>query len=100
MHKVSRYLLKNTVYIFLLANIVALLWPGRPFVWLNGLALGLCLLVHFLIRLTVRRYAMIFGRSREEIVDLLGRYIEDERRGRKSFHDYLLIQSMQGPSGR
>jgi len=100
MHKVNRYLLKNTVYIVLLANIVALLLPARPFVWLNLLALALCLLMVFLIKLTVKRYAAVFGKSRGEIADLLGRYIEDERRGRKSFHDYLLIQSMQGQSGR
>lgn len=100
MHKVSRYLLKNTVYIFLLANIVALLLPGsRMFVWLNLLALILCGLVYGLIRLTVDRYAKVFGRSREEITDLLGRYIEDENRGKKTFHDYLLIKSMQRQSG-
>ena len=100
MHKVNRYLLKNAVYIVLLANIVALLLPGRPMIWLNLLALLLCLLMLFLIRLTVQRYAAVFGKSRDEIADLLGRYIEDERRGRKSFYDYLLIQSMQGQSGR
>lgn len=99
MHKVNRYLIKNSVYILLLANIVALLLPGRPLLWLNLLALALCLLMLFLIRLTVQRYAVVFGKSRDEITDLLGRYIEDERRGRKSFYDYLLIQSMQGQSG-
>jgi uncharacterized membrane protein YdbT with pleckstrin-like domain len=99
MHKVNKYLLKNTVYIFLLANILALLFQGeRWFVWLNILALILCILVYGLIRLTIQRYTSVFGKSREEIVDLLGRYIEDDRRGKQSFYDYLMIKSMQGQS--
>ncbi|TLM65859.1 MAG: hypothetical protein FDZ69_08250 [Deltaproteobacteria bacterium] len=90
MHTVDRYLLKNALYIVLLANIIALLPLGRhPFVWLNAAALGLCLLLLWLIRLTIRRYADTFGRSAGEVKDLLGRYIEDDRRGRGSFYDYL-----------
>jgi hypothetical protein len=100
MNKVNRYLLKTAVYIFLLANIMALLLPGETLlVWLNVVAVALCLLMVGLIRLTVRRYAAAFGKSREEVIALLGRYIEDERRGKKSFYDYLMIDSMQGPSG-
>lgn len=90
MHKVDRYLLKNACYIFLLANIIAYLFQGRPlFLWLNAAALGLCLLLFCLIRLTVRRYADEFGRGREEVKALLGEYIEDDKRGKLSFHDYL-----------
>ena len=90
MHTVDRYLLKNACFIFLLANIVAYM-PRELnlFPWLNALALMLCLLMLFLIRLTVRRYAGEFGRSREEVKDLLGSYIEDDRRGKVSFYDYL-----------
>ena len=101
MHKVNRYLIKNSVYIFLLANIFALVFSGsRMFVWMNVLALLLCIVMQFLIRLTIQRYALVFGKSRAEVADLLGRYIEDERRGKKSFYDYLMIQSMQGPASR
>jgi hypothetical protein len=42
-----------------------------------------------LIRLTVRRYAEEFGMDREAVKDLLGKYIEDDRRGKVSFYDYL-----------
>lgn len=101
MNKVNRYLIKNSIYIFLLANIIALLFRGNSlFVWLNAVALGLCLLMSALIRLTVRRYAAVFGKSPKEVVDLLGRYIEDERRGKKSFYDYLMINCMQGQTNR
>ena len=90
MHKVDRYLLKNTFFIFLLANIIAYvpqemnLFPG-----LNAVAFCLCLLMFCLIRLTVRRYAEEFGKTREVVKDLLGEYIEDDKRGKVSFNDYL-----------
>lgn len=91
MHKVDLYLLKNAFYIFLLANIVAL-FPREKnlFPLMNVIALGLFLLMLFLIRKTVRRYADEFGRSREDVKTLLGKYIEDDKRGKVSFHDYLL----------
>ena len=90
MHKVDRYLLKNAIYIVLLANIIAYFFNGSTlFLLLNGGALVLCLLLFFLIRLTVRRYADEFGRARSEVKDLLGSYIEDDKRGKVSFYDYL-----------
>ena len=101
MHKVRKYLLKNTLYIFLLANIIALFFSGGSrFLWFNALACILCLLMYGLIRLTIQRYAAVFGKSREDIADKLGRYIEDDHRGKKSFYDYLMIKSMQGRSDR
>ncbi|NJC88503.1 MAG: hypothetical protein FIB02_08230 [Desulfuromonas sp.] len=90
MHKVDLYLLKNSCYVFLLANIIAYIPKGpQLFPWLNAIALALCLLLYYLIRLTVRRYADEFGRSREEVKDLLGKYIEDDKKGKVSFYDYL-----------
>ena len=90
MHKVDLYLLKNSCYIFLLANIIAYIPRGTYlFPWMNALALGLCLLMLFLIRLTVSRYADEFGKSREEVKSLLGKYIEDDKKGKLSFYDYL-----------
>ncbi len=90
MNKVNVYMLKNFLYVFLLANIIALLFRGRQlFVWMNVIALVICVLVFLLIRLTVRRYAAEFQKSRDEVRDLLGQYIEDEQRGKTSFHDYL-----------
>lgn len=90
MHKVDRYLLRNAVYIFLLANIIAYIPKGAwPFPVLNAVALMLCLLLFYLIRLTVHRYAGEFGMDREKVKDLLGQYIEDDRRGKVSFYDYL-----------
>jgi hypothetical protein len=90
MHKVDRYLFKNIFFIFLLANIVAYI-PRELnlFPWLNAIAFCLCLLMYFLIRLTVRRYAGEFDLPRDEVKDLLGRYIEDDKRGKVSFYDYL-----------
>ena len=90
MHKVDLYLLKNAFFIFLLANIIAY-FPREMnlFPWLNAIAFCLCLLMFFLIRLTVSRYAGEFGKSREAVKDLLGKYIEDEKRGKVSFYDYL-----------
>jgi len=89
-HKVDRYLLKNSVYIFLLANIIAYIPKGTHlFPWLNAIALAFCLLLFFLIRLTTRRYADEFGKSREEVKDFLGKYIEDDKKGKVSFYDYL-----------
>ena len=90
MNKVDLYLLKNTFYFFLLANIIALCFPGsKPFPLMNALALGLSLLMLALIRLTIVRYAKDFSKSREEVKMLLGEYIEDDKRGKVSFHDYL-----------
>ena len=84
MHTVDRYLLKNAFFIFLLANIVAYIFKGMElFPWLNALALGLCLLLFSLIRLTVRRYADEFGRPRElddDLVVALGAYSQCFRR--------------------
>ena len=90
MHKVDRYLLKNAFFIFVLANIIAYI-PREMnlFPWLNALAFSLCLLLFCLIRLTIRRYAEEFGMSGAEVKDLLGKYIEDEKRGKISFNDYL-----------
>lgn len=90
MHKVDRYLLKNAFFIFLLANIIAYV-PREMnlFPWLNAIAVGLCLVMFFLIRLTVRRYAEEFGKTRKQVKDLLGTYIEDDKRGKVSFNDYL-----------
>ena len=90
MHKVDLYLVKNSLYIFLLANIIGF-FPRETnlFPWLNAIALCLCLLMAFLIRLTVRRYAAEFGKPPDEVKTLLGRYIEDDKRGKLSFHDYL-----------
>ena len=97
MHTVDRYLLKNTCLIFLLANIVAYLFGGDAlFLWLNALALGLGLLLFCLIRLTVGRYADEFGKPRGDIKELLGRYIEDDRRGKVSFYDYLKRRVVSG----
>lgn len=93
MHKVDRYLLKNSLYIFLLANIIACVPRGKIFfLWLNIVALAICLLLLFLIRLTIRRYAVAFGKSGEDVKNLLGRYIEDDTRGKLSFYDYLQRQ--------
>ena len=90
MNKVDLYLLKTTFYFFLLANIIALCFPGsKPFPLMNALALGLSLLMLVLIRLTIVRYAKDFSKSREEVKTLLGEYIEDDKRGKVSFHDYL-----------
>ena len=90
MHTVDRYLLKNIAYIFVLANILAFIPRGAAFfVGLNAVALAVALLLFYLIRLTVRRYAAEFAREQGEVKDLLGRYIEDEKRGKVSFHNYL-----------
>jgi hypothetical protein len=89
-HKVDLYLLKNSFYIFLLANIIAYV-PREPYLfpWLNLVAFAFCLLLFVLIRLTVRRYAGEFGKAPQEVKDLLGQYIEDDKRGKVSFYDYL-----------
>lgn len=94
MNKVDRYLLKTSCYFFALANIVALLLPGpNLFLWVNLTAVLITLLMLLLIWLTIRRYAADFGRSRAEVKVLLGTYIEDESRGKQSFHDYLQARS-------
>jgi hypothetical protein len=89
-HKVDIYLLKNSFYIFLLANIIAYV-PREPYLfpWLNLVAFALCLLLFVLIRLTVKRYAAEFEKNPEEVKALLGKYIEDDKRGKISFYDYL-----------
>lgn len=101
MHKVDLYLLKTSCYFFVLANIVALCFPARQlFPLMNALALGLSLLMFGLIRLTIVRYARDFGKSRNEVKDLLGEYIEDGKRGRISFHDYLKRRQPLDPPAR
>ena len=90
MHKVDVYLLKNACYFFALANIIPLIFPKANLtLWTNGVALLLSLVLLILIRLTVRRYADIFGKSRSEVKQLLADYIVDKRRGKLSFYDYL-----------
>lgn len=90
MHKVDIYLLKNSIYILLLANLIALiLHKLHLFLHLNVIALGLDLIVFFLIRLTIYRYAGKFDKTRPQIKDLLGRYIEDDAEDKLSFHDYI-----------
>ena len=99
MHKVDIYLLKNSCYIFLLANVIAYV-PRDPYLfpWLNLLALGLCLVLVTLIRLTVRRYSGEFGVDQQQVKDLLGKYIEDDKRGKISFYDYLRKRRPAAPS--
>ena len=90
MHKVDIYLLKNTCYFFILANIIPLIFTRAGLaLWTNGVALLLSLLMLMLIRLTVRRYAGDFGKSPAEVKQLLAEYIEDKRRGKLTFHDYV-----------
>ena len=90
MHKVDAYLLKNSIYILVLANLIALLlYKWNLFLHLTLLALLLNLIVFALIQLTIRRYAAKFGKTREQIKNLLGRYIEDDSRQRGSFHDFI-----------
>lgn len=101
MHKVDLYLLKNSFYFFILANILALCFPERQlFPLLNALAMGLSLLMLALIRLTISRYARDFGRSRDEVKTRLGEYIEDDKRGKVSFYDYLKRRYPPDPSPR
>jgi membrane protein implicated in regulation of membrane protease activity len=96
MHKVDVYLLKNTVYFFVLANIIPLIFTvANLSFWTNGIALLLSLLMLFLIRLTVRRYAEALGKGRAEVKQLLGEYIEDKRRGKLSFYAYLKKRKAQ-----
>jgi hypothetical protein len=100
MHKVDGYVLKNSLYIFLLANIIAYIPRGSfLFPWMNAIALGLCLLLFYLIRLTIRRYAAEFGRTGSEVKDLLGSYIDDDKRGKLSFYDYLKKRQAPPTSG-
>ncbi len=90
MHKVDAYLLKNSIYILVLANLVGLLlYKWNLFLQLTLLALALNLVVFILIRHTVRRYARKFGKTREQVKNLLGRYIEEDNKAASSFHDYL-----------
>jgi len=99
MHNVDGYLLKNACYFFALANIVPLIFPKANLtLWTNGAALLLSLLLLFLIRLTVRRYAEVFGKSRGEVKQLLAEYITDKRRGKLSFYDYLKKRRAQEPA--
>jgi hypothetical protein len=96
MHKVDVYLLKNTVYFFVLANIIPLIFTVSKFSFCtNGIALLLSLVILFLIRLTVRRYAEALGKGRAEVKQLLGEYIEDKRRGKLSFYAYLKKRKAQ-----
>ena len=90
MHKVDAYLLKNSIYILVLANLIALLlYKWNLFLHLTLIALALNLVVFSLIQLTIRRYAGKFGKTREQIKNLLGRYIEDDSKQGISFHDYI-----------
>jgi ABC-type bacteriocin/lantibiotic exporter with double-glycine peptidase domain len=90
MHKVDAYLLKNSIYILVLANLVALfLYKWNLFLHLTLLALLLNLVVFILIKLTIHRYARKFGKTREQIKNLLGRYIEEDSKEKRSFHDYI-----------
>lgn len=90
MHKVDAYLLKNSLYILVLANLIALLlYKWNLFLHLTLFALLLNLVVLGLIQLTIRRYAAKFGKTREQIKNLLGRYIEDDNKQGISFHDYV-----------
>jgi ATP phosphoribosyltransferase regulatory subunit HisZ len=96
MHKVDVYLLKNAFYFFALANIIPLIFTvANLSLWTNGVALLLSLLMLFLIRLTVQRYAAALGKSRAEVKQLLGEYIEDKRRGKLSFYAYLKKRKAQ-----
>ena len=98
MHKADVYLLKNACYFFALANIIPLIFPKADLaLWTNGAALLLSLLLLFLIRLTVRRYAEVFGISRSEVKQLLAEYIVDKRRGKLSFYEYLKKRREQEP---
>jgi hypothetical protein len=99
MHKVDVYLLKNACYFFALANIIPLIFPKANLTpWTNGAALLLSLILLFLIRLTVRRYAEVFGKSRTEVKQLLADYIVDKRRGKLSFFEYLKKRRKQEPA--
>ena len=90
MHKVDLYLLKNSFYILVLANLIALLlYKWNLFLHLTLIALMLNLVVFILIRYTIRRYAGKFGKTPEQIKNLLGRYIEDENKAAPSFHEYV-----------
>jgi len=96
MHKVDIYLLKNSFYFFILANIIPLIFTREGLaLWTNGAALLLSLLMLVLIRLTVRRYAGDFGKSHAEVKQLLAEYIEDKRRGKLTFHDYVKKRKAQ-----
>lgn len=90
MHKVDAYLLRNSIYILVLANLVALLlYKWNLFLHLTLLALILNLVVFALIKYTINRYARKFGKTREQIKNLLGRYIEEDNKAAASFHDYV-----------
>ena len=90
MHKVDIYLLKNSFYILVLANLIALLlYKWNLFLNLTLIALILNLVVFILIKHTIQRYARKFGKTPEQIKNLLGRYIEDDNKAASSFHDYV-----------
>ncbi len=90
MHKVDVYLVKNAFYILVLANLVGLLLhKWNLFLQLNILALVLDLIVFSLVKLTIHRYSLKFRKNREQVKNLLGRYIEDDSEERSSFHDYI-----------
>jgi hypothetical protein len=90
MHKVDVYLLKNTFYILVLGNLIALiLHKLNLFMLINVIALSINLIVLLLIKLTIHRYAGEFGKTRQEVKDFLGKYIEDDTKEKLSFHDYI-----------
>lgn len=90
MHKVDVYLLKNTFYILVLGNLIALiLHKLNLFMLINVIALSINLIVLLLIKLTIHRYAGEFSKTRQEVKDFLGKYIEDDTKEKLSFHDYI-----------
>jgi hypothetical protein len=90
MHKVDIYLLKNSFYTLVLANLIALLlYKWNLFLNLTLIALSLNLVVFILIKYTILRYARKFGKTPEQIKNLLGRYIEDDNKAVSSFHEYI-----------
>jgi hypothetical protein len=98
MHKVDAYLLKNTFYILVLANLIGLiLHKMNLFLWLNVIALSVNLIVLLLIKLTIHRYAGEFDKGRHEVKDFLGKYIEDDTKKKLSFHDYIKKQLEEAP---
>lgn len=90
MHKVDAYLIKNALYILVLANLIALLLhKWNLYLHLTVLALVLDLIVFSLVKLTIHRYSLKFRKTKEQVKNLLGRYIEDDSGERSSFHDYI-----------
>ncbi len=101
MHKVDVYLIKNAFYILVLANLIGLLLhKWNLFLQLNILALVLDLIVFSLVKLTIHRYSLKFRKTKGQVKDLLGRYIEDDSKERCSFHDYIKKHLHEVPAER